>query len=142
MSQHRWKRAVCAGLLVAAAGCGGGGPDRGAVRGEVKLDGQPLEQGSILFVPGENTKGVVTGGQIEKGRYRLSGDDGPAVGWNRVEIRAVKKTGKMVPKPLSPPGQMVEQEVEAIPARFNSASTLKVEIKAGENTYDFQVESK
>jgi hypothetical protein len=33
-------------------------------------------------------------------------------------------------------------EVIAIPPRFNSASTLKVEVQPGDNTADFQVTSK
>jgi hypothetical protein len=37
---------------------------------------------------------------------------------------------------------MVERMVEAIPPRFNSASTLKTEIKSGQNQADFTVESK
>ena len=145
MSQTPWGhalRAVCAGAFLFAAGCGHSGPERGAVSGEVTLDGQPLEQGSILFAPVDGTKGVVTGGPITGGKYSLSGEDGPTVGTNRVEIRAVKKTGKMVPKPLAPPGEMTELIIEAIPPRFNSASTLKTEIKPGQNKADFKVESK
>ena len=87
-------------------------------------------------------KGTVAGGEIVKGRYQLSGKAGPAVGWNRVEIRAMRKTGKMVPMPFPARGKMVEEQVEAIPPRFNSASTLKVEVKPGDNTADFAVESK
>jgi hypothetical protein len=52
----------------------------------------------------------------------------------------VHKTGKMVPMPFPSQDKMAEEQVEAIPPRFNSASTLKVEVKPGENTAD--VESK
>jgi len=145
MSRTPWGRvlgAACAGAMLLAAGCGRSSPDRGSVSGEVTLDGKPLEQGGILFVPIEGTKGTVAGGQIVDGKYALSGEDGPAVGTNRVEIRAQKKTGKMEQKPLAPPGVMVERMVEAVPPRFNSASTLKTEIEPGENQADFQVESK
>ena len=128
--------------LLVALGCGKDGANRGAISGEVTLDGQPFEQGSILFTPIEGTKGTVAGGEIAKGRYQLSGKAGPTVGWNSVEIRAVRKTGKMVPMPFPSRGKMIEEQVEAVPPRFNSASTLKFEVKPGDNTADFAVESK
>ena len=85
----------------------------------------------------------MSGGQIENGRYQIAGENGPAIGWNRVEIRAVRKTGKMVQKPLSPLGEMIEETVDvAIPARFNSASILKVEVKSGDNRADFDVSAR
>jgi hypothetical protein len=133
---------ICLGILLAGIGCGKGDANRGAIAGQVKLDGQPLEQGSILFMPMEGVKGSIADGEIVNGRFQLLGKNGPAVGWNRVEIRALRKTGKLVPKPFPARGKMVEEQVEAIPPRFNSASTLKVEVKPGENTADFAVESK
>ena len=128
--------------LVVASGCGKNGTNRGAISGEVKLDGRPLEQGSILFTPIEGTKGTVAGGEIANGRYQLSGKAGPTIGWNRIEIRGTRKTGKMVPMPFPARGKMVEEQVEAIPPRFNSGSTLKVEVRPGDNTADFDVTSK
>ena len=133
---------ICLAFLAIAAGCGKKGTNQGAISGTVKLDGKPVEQGSILFTPVDGTKGAVTGGQIEKGLYQLSIAAGAAVGWNRVEIRAMRKTGKMVPRPFAQHGEMVEEQVEAIPPRFNSESTLKVEVKSGENTEDFEVSSR
>ncbi len=73
---------------------------------------------------------------------RLSGAKGPAIGWNRVEIQAVRKTGKMVQNPLGPKGQMVEMEAGAVAPRFNGSSTLKFEVKPGDNKADFDVQSK
>jgi hypothetical protein len=129
-------------VLMIVPGCGKKGTNQGAVSGAVKLDGQLLEQGSILFTPIEGTTGVVSGGPIEKGRYQLSGAACAAVGGNRVEIRAVRKTGKMVRTPFGPPGEMVEELANAIPPQFNSASTLKVDIKPGDNTANFEVTSR
>jgi hypothetical protein len=130
-------------VLLLASGCGGGGAgDRGAVAGMVKLDGKPVEKGSILFTPIEGARGQVVGGEIENGRYQLSAKIGPAIGVNRVDIRAMRKTGKMVPKPFAPPGVTIPEQVEAVAERFNSKSTLKVLIKSGDNTADFDVSSK
>jgi hypothetical protein len=118
------------------------GAERGAISGTVKLDGAPIEQGSILFTPIEGTRGSVAGGEIVNGRYQLTLKKGPAVGWNRVEVRALRKTGKMVPKAFGRPGEMVPERAEAVPPKFNTKSKLKVEIKPGENTADFDVSSR
>ena len=133
---------ICLGILLVGIGCGRSQTHVAAIGGEVKLDGQPLEEGSILLMPMEGTKGAAAGGEIMKGRYRLSGKAGPAVGWNRVEIRGLRKTGKMVPKSFPSRGELIEEYVEAIPPRFNSASTLKVEVKPGDNTANFETTSK
>ncbi len=136
------QRMLCILIVLAFIGCNKTDANRSVVTGEVKLDGKPLERGSILFTPIDGTKGSVAGGQIENGRYRLSADKGPAIGRNRVEIRSIRKTGKMVQKPLAPQGQMIEESVEAIPPRFNSASTLKTDLQPGENAINFEVVSK
>lgn len=130
---------LVAAVSLVAVGCRKAGPVRGSIHGEVKLDGQSLQQGSILFVPIEGTQGVVTGEQIVDGRYHLRRAYGPAVGWNRVEIRAVRKSDKMVPAPFASPEQMIEETVEAVAAKFNSESTLKVNIVPGDNVAHFEV---
>jgi hypothetical protein len=132
---------VISTALLLIAGCDGGHAERGALHGKVTLDGKPLASGSIMFVPIKGTHGVVTGGEIKDGRYELSAATGPAIGWNRVEIRAARNTGKMIPKPFAPPGQMIPEQIEAIPPQYNTTSTLKVEIKPGENTANFEVTS-
>jgi hypothetical protein len=128
--------------FVTLPGCGNKYADRGNVAGEVKLDGNPIEQGSILFAPIDGTQGVAVGGSIQNGHFRLSGEKGPSLGWNRVEIRAPRKTGKKVPRGLGATGEMVEEEVEAVAPRFNSQSTLKVEVKPGGNTANLDVRTK
>ena len=129
-------------VVLAVPGCGKTVTNQGTVDGEVKLDGKPLEMGSILFTPIQGTKGAVTGGQIENGRYKLSGSAGVAVGWNRVEIRAMRETGRMVPRPFAQNGEMVAEMVGVVPPRFNTESTLKFEVKPGDNVADFEISSR
>lgn len=123
------------------AGCAGGGPDdRGEVRGTVRLDGQPVEKGSIVFQPTGGNSGPTSGATIQDGTYHVPAKKGPAVGANRIEIRAQRKTGRKVP--ARPPMTGEEDEiVEAIPARYNEESTLVEEIKPGENVIDFDLDS-
>jgi hypothetical protein len=128
-------------LLTTLVGCGKSIANQGAVQGHVTLDAKPIEQGSILFTPIKETRGMVVGGQISNGEYRLPAAKGPAVGWNRVEIRSGRKTGRTIPKGFGATGEMMEELAEAVAKRFNSESTLTVEINPGDNTADFRVTS-
>jgi hypothetical protein len=134
--------ALLLAILAVVSGCGGKDANRSTIGGGVTLDGKPIALGSILFIPVDGTEGAATGGPIENGRYRITGKDGAAVGWNRVEVRAVYKTGRMIPKGLGGTGEMIEEQTEGVATRFNSESTLKVEVKTGDNKADFEVNSK
>lgn len=129
-------------LAMGLSGCGDDGPPRGKVSGQVTLDGAPLPQGSILFVPIEGNKGVAAGGQIVDGKYSLTGDAGVSLGANRVEIRSLRKSGRKEQKPFAPQGEMVEVDEEAVADSFNTASTLRADVKAGSQTQDFSVTSR
>jgi hypothetical protein len=133
---------MCCAVLLLSVGCGKEDASRGNLSGKVTLDGKPVELGTILLTPIEGAKGVVTGGSIENGRYQLVGKAAAAVGRNRVEVRAMRKTGRMVPKPFTQSGETIEEQVEAVPARFNSESKLSVDVKPGDNTADFEVSSR
>jgi hypothetical protein len=128
----------CILLLCLVLGCGD--RTRAPISGTVTLDGQPLEKGSILFVPMDGATGTATGGEIENGHYQLSGKACAAVGWNRVEIRSPKNTGKQI---QYAPGTTPSMEViQLVAPRFNAKSSLKTEIKPEANTADFEVASK
>lgn len=133
-------------LIMSAAigllGCREAGPPRGKVSGQVTLDGAPLALGSILFVPIEGNQGVAAGGQIVDGKYSLTGDEGVSLGANRVEIRSLRKSGRKEQKPFAPQGEMVEVDEEAVADSFNTASTLRADVKAGSQTLDFTVTSR
>ena len=130
------KLALLAGLF-AALGCSSGdGLERARVRGEVRVDGQPLEDGSINFFPAGDAEGPSAGGVIKQGLYDIAQESGPVVGKNRVEIRGVKKTGRMVPNHMAP-GTMREELVEALPPDVNTKSQLVRDVAAGTNVLDF-----
>ena len=94
----------------------------------------------FVFADGRH-KGAVSGGPVESGRCRLSGKTGPAVGWNQGRGFACERAARKF-KPFASQGEMVEESVEAVAPRFNSESILRVEVKPGDNTADFAVESK
>jgi len=120
-------------LMLMIAGCtGSGGPERAVVSGAVSFNGEPVEEGTISFVPTGTTQGPSTGSPITAGEYSIAADKGPVLGTHRVEIRAYRKTGrKLPPKPPNP--SETEETVPYIPAQYNSESTLTVEIEPGKN---------
>lgn len=136
----RMAEALCI-LLCLACGCAKHDPNRAAIHGRVTLDGQPLAHGAIAFIPIQGTRGPAAGMQIVDGQYDISAANGAAIGSNRVEIRSLKKTGKQIERPDSSSHEMIDEEVEAVAATFNSDSTLTFDVKPGNNTADFDVAS-
>jgi hypothetical protein len=128
--------------LVGLSACADSGPELAEVAGSVQLDGRPLEEGSIQFIPVEGTKGPGAGGIVANGKYRIARAKGVTVGRNRVELRGFRTTGRKVQDPTGPPGALAEERVQAFPAEYNDRSTVVKDIQAGSNTIDFDVYSK
>ena len=139
-SQRRSFLLTAVMVLTSAAGCGDS--NRATVSGQVTLDGKPIALGSITFIPVERGPGKVTGGSIQEGQFRLDDEAAPAVGNYRVEIRATRKSGRMVRPAFAGPEEMVEGTEEAIAAKYNDQSTLEFEVKAGNNEVSWDVESR
>jgi DNA-directed RNA polymerase subunit RPC12/RpoP len=116
-----------------------GPSDRGAVEGEVLLNGTPLDKGTILFKSFDPANQVTTSAPIIDGRYKIAASKGPAVGMNLVEIRGERKTGRLIANPKGDPGEMIDEVVEAVAAHFHSPTKLQFEVKRGSNTADFTV---
>lgn len=143
---HKARLAVVLCLLSQFFGCGGS--NRGAVKGMVTLDGEPLPSGTIAFLPIDGTQSPSAGESIQGGKYSISADKGPMVGVFRVEIHASRKTGQRLKRRDVPghpfgrdPEGDVEETVEAIPPEYNKESTLRVEVHSGNNTHDFKLVS-
>jgi hypothetical protein len=124
---------VCALL---AAGCSSGG--RKEVSGQVTVDGQPVEKGSISFLPLEGTQGPQAGGNIANGSYHLASKDGPFAGRHRVEIIALRPTGKLTARTLS--GIPMDPMENITPKKYQGPkSELVVDIKNEKNVLDFKL---
>ena len=148
------KSARCFALLMLAAplaGCGGEDDPwpRAAVSGRITLDGEPLASGTITFFPSGTTKGPAAGGEIIAGRFSIPAHEGPVVGTNRIEVRSVHKTGRMVASPSAVEadgpameGMLVEEYADVVPKRYNTYSELERTIEPDiENQFDFRLES-
>lgn len=146
LRRHYWAAWGIAALI--ACGCGGSdGPERASVSGQVTLDGTPVEQGMIAFIPDGQTVGPTAGAAIANGRYQIPSSSGPVLGSHRVEILA-HRAGKDVSvagigdATAGPSAAATVQETEMyIPEQYNKRSTLTVTIKSGRNTQDFPLKS-
>lgn len=132
--------------MFVAIGCGGANEmefTKSQVQGTVSYQGKPLESGKIRFIPdGEVINGQVAGkavfADIKDGKYSLSTEQGATVGKNRIEIKSYRGTGRMMVTSAGD-GKKEEEIVQFIPKKYNTQSTLSVEIKEGENVYDFDL---
>ena len=128
--------------LVCAVGCGASsGLDKVVVSGTVTLDGQPIPNGEIRFIPAPGTTGPVSGGPIKDGAYVAKGKGGVPLGEHTVEIKAYRAMAKG-------PGQATSADSEGgaaeqyLDKRYNEQTTLKATIGADTETQDFQLTSK
>ena len=118
---------ICFVLLVMSfAGCGKTGPEVVPVTGRITLDGKPLEKADIVFQP-DGSKPPSSGRTDASGRYELvykRGVMGGNVGPNTVQITI---SSDVVANPPN------------IPARYNTESDLKKEVKSGQNEFNFDL---
>ncbi|UUO07164.1 hypothetical protein M4951_02360 [Blastopirellula sp. J2-11] len=108
------------------------------VSGSVQWKGEPLEVGTIFFVP-KTATGNGTTLDIAGGEFVSSGVAQQLIpGEYRIEITSAKKTGKVIPGP-GPNGQ-VEEIIQVISTRYNANSTLTAQVSdTAENRYQFKL---
>ena len=139
--EQSWTPFLAFYSFFALVGCGGGdGLPRRAIAGTVTLDGKPLDQGRIEFQP--IGPGVATGAAIEQGSYQVNLEVGPTPGRYRVNISSPAETGTSPEPEDSAPGRGQLGATERIPARYNTSSTLTIEVKAvASDPFDFALDS-
>ena len=101
------------------------------------MDGQPLKDGIIMFSATEaSSAGKFSSGRISNGAYEVTAFTGE----NLVSISAqltVKR--KVSPSPDAPEIDVPGEQLVSI--KYNTESKLKMTIKPGDNTGNFDVES-
>jgi hypothetical protein len=113
--------------LTVFGGCGGDRPDLGGVYGTVTLDGHPLGEAKVVFEPEDKQHRGSVGVTDAEGRYTLSylrEIDGATIGTHAVRISPGSETAQY-----------------AIPAKYNTQTTLTREVKRGDNRIDFELQS-
>jgi hypothetical protein len=122
-------------VLVWAAACAGS-PNQGTVNGTVTLDGRPLKEGVVRFVPADG-KSPTASAAVADGKFTAA----VPVGEMRVEFSAPKVVGrhKAYDTPDSP---VVDDVAELLPDRYNVKTDLKLAVKKGSQDEMFALKSK
>ncbi len=131
-------------VLLAVAGCGaadeGDGVVRESVSGTVTLGGKPLDGASIHFIPTNPNAPGEASGEIKDGKFAIPKESGPAAGTYSVKISSIQN---VTVDPNQPPGPPPKPKPETIPKKYNAATTLNAEIKAGDpNELTFELDEK
>jgi hypothetical protein len=134
---------LCALACVAAPGCRDArDPNTCWVSGSAMYDGQPIVNGLLTFEP-ENARIGPACCKFTDGRFKMRAPKGGHV----VRIEAFQPAS---PPPANPqdsrpdgkPPAPTEPPVQYLPARYNMASTLRVEVKKSGEKFTFDLDSK
>ncbi len=99
------------------------------VSGTVSYNGTVVADGSIVFIPADKHL-AADGGKIADGHFAFSAK----AGQQRVEIRAVREVGKVIPS------MGVKARQSYLPPTYNSESTLTAEVvPGGKNQFTFDL---
>ena len=113
-------------VLLTLGGCSKVGPELAPVSGRVTLDGAPVVATEVMFYPvGEKSPSV--GRTDDDGRYLLRykrGVEGGSIGPNIVRLKTLTE---------------ITHGRQLVPERFITGSDLRREVKAGDNTFDFEL---
>ena len=92
---RRWFGAAALLATVAALGCGDSGPKSYRVSGSVKLGGEPIPYGEVLFTPDAEQKNAGPQGiaEIHDGKYDTRSAGGKGMAGGRTVIRVNGMSG-------------------------------------------------
>jgi len=121
-------------------GCGG---EASSLSGEISVDGQLVQHGSVRLDPMVGTPGPSAAAPIRAGRYELARRQGIRAGRHSVLILAVRERGGTGQRPSVPPGNShpkgkPDATVQADVAQYSAT----VEVAPGENAKDFELKSR
>lgn len=130
----RFKCAMLCALCASLFGCGGApdGPRMYPINGIVTFQGAPLKEGEVLVRTDDGK--FSAGARVADGKFVLSAPAGPS----KVEISAMRD----VPGEFREenPGERVPVRQQFIPAKYNTESTLKLDVKPDSREAKFELE--
>jgi hypothetical protein len=106
----------------------------------VTLDGAPLDQAVIVFVPCAPTGAKQTGAEIKAGRYTIDAANGVLPGRYRIEVQSYVSPIDSVRGTFREPSDADRGQVRPrIPAHYNARTILQVQTTEGANQFDFSL---
>ncbi|MCI0376205.1 MAG: carboxypeptidase-like regulatory domain-containing protein [Gemmataceae bacterium] len=133
--------------LLWCLGCGGDGLRRVRVQGKVTAQGVPIAKATVLFMPGEATKGEGGIGTADQdGNFTLTGsrrgDEGVVAGKYKVRVsRLMDKDGTILPADAKEAD--FPHATESVPAPYSSPdSPLEITVPEAGGTVIVEVPAK
>lgn len=123
------------GMLLLSSGCSGDGMVE--VRGTVKLDGKPLVDGQIDFLPASDD-GPTASAIIKNGAYATR----VMPGEKTVKIEGYEKIGQHKYDPGNPDSPMVDDFKPIVPAKYNERTELECAVTEETIEQNFELSSK
>lgn len=124
--------------LVSTMGCLGSGSDHGHVTGVVTINGSPVEGATVTFSPEGGGRSAIATTQAD-GSYELHytpGVKGAKRGSNAVRISTYSAPelddDYSVVTPATP---------ERFPPEYSLGEEMTVDVKSGDNTFDFDIQA-
>ena len=119
-------------FLTLICGCGPSGSETHTATGKVTFDGQPVEEGEIIFRAADGASGSWEG-RIVAGSYTLETTPGE----KRVEVTARRQVAGA---PAAASGEPAISFESYIPEKYNEKSELVANVTpGGPNTFDFDL---
>ncbi len=121
---------ACCLIGLMLVGCGESGPKvapRYPVKGNVKLDNQPMPEGEIIFTAPDQPAISIP---IANGTYSGQANEGK----NKIQIVAHKDDPKSATKPAP--------KINYIPAKYNTNSNLSADVSKSGGEFSFEVTSR
>lgn len=141
----RWVRTVVALACCGILGCGSDATTRGVrvpVDGAVRVDGEPLAAGRIVYMTDQGAGQVKATAAIVNGFYSFTEENGPLAGQARVEIYAQEmELEEFESVRDGDHSKMVNVVKVHIPAKYNTHSELTVNVQpeAESNLFQFEL---
>lgn len=139
---------VAAGLAIMALGCGGtSGPPLQPVTGTLTIDGKPVSNVQVSFMPTDPTGPVASGTCDASGRYELySGQanrKGAVAGSYKIVLNQLSSSNPEddTARYTSGSGGPPKQTTLPFPSEFQQSSTSpkQVDVRVGSNTIDITI---
>lgn len=121
-------------LALAAAGCAPAGPTYYDVAGTVTFDGEPIPEGSIVFLPADDPALPPVGGNIVEGKYAIKAYSGSF----HVKIFASRENPEKTIE--TPGGEDIVIRDQYLPERYNEKTELTADVApVNPNAIDFEL---
>jgi hypothetical protein len=106
------------------------------VSGMITMNGTPVEMGAISFLPADG-RGPTAGAKITNGRYKVLLTPGKKT----VKIEGYKVIGTQPADPRDPTAPPAPLTESIVPAKYNTATTLTVDVNGSTSELDFALRS-